>query len=218
MPLIPSSTLVYAHAGTLLTIAYFLLTAPVQLLTSAAFIILGEAMHIRAASFQPSPSRLQKGLPALSAQSTQLLAIVGVVLASYALTQLIFAAGLAVPGSLVQKKQSGGGGRATADTGFAQSRSHNNAGKGQRGEELHTLVTAQAQYLNVAFVHVAVAGGLCAALGDVLGNQVVFSVALVDMLFWGYLWTVIREERREVVQRVQQIRAEEEEEESKRDD
>ncbi|RMZ90141.1 hypothetical protein DV736_g2648, partial [Chaetothyriales sp. CBS 134916] len=149
MPLIPSSTLVYAHAGALLTIAYFLLTAPVRLLTSAAFIILGEAMHIRAASFQPSPSRLSKGLPGLSAQSTQLLAIVGVVLASNALTHLLFAGGLAVPASV--QKQSGGG-RATADTNHARSRTLN-AGKARRGEELHTLVAAQAQYLNVAFVH-----------------------------------------------------------------
>ncbi|RMZ79196.1 hypothetical protein DV738_g3485, partial [Chaetothyriales sp. CBS 135597] len=142
MALISSSTLVYAYAGALLTIAYFLLTAPLRLLTTAVFVILGEAMHIREASFQPSRARLEKGLPALSAQSTQLLAIIGVVLAGYAFVQLVFAAGLAVPDSLVLVKRAAGG--------------------KNRGEEMYALITAQAQFLNIALVQVAVSGGLCA--------------------------------------------------------
>ncbi|RMD42181.1 hypothetical protein DV735_g2922, partial [Chaetothyriales sp. CBS 134920] len=168
-----TATLLYAYAGALLTIAYSLLTSPVQVLTSAALIlgILGEAMHIREASFQPARARLDKGLPALSAQSTQLLAIVGLVLAGFAFALFVFAAGLG---------------------------------------EMYALVAAQAQFLNIALVQVLVSGGLCvwiyvlhsgrsedffsssssstlslpsggfSTIGDVLGNQVVFSNDAVD--------------------------------------
>ncbi|ETN38691.1 uncharacterized protein HMPREF1541_06728 [Cyphellophora europaea CBS 101466] len=55
-------------------------------------------------------------------------------------------------------------------------------------------------------------GGLGAesSVGANLGNQVVFSVALADMLFWGYLWTVVREERRSVFREAQEWQAAEE--------
>ena len=46
-----------------------------------------------------------------------------------------------------------------------------------------------------------------------LANQIVFSASLMDMLFWGYLWTVIRDERREVLGRVQMLREGDDEEE-----
>jgi len=33
---------------------------------------------------------------------------------------------------------------------------------------------------------------------NLLPNRVTFSAALMDMLFWGYLWTVLKDEGREV--------------------
>ena len=47
------------------------------------------------------------------------------------------------------------------------------------------------------------------SIGALVGNQVVFSAGLMDMLFWGYLWTVLREERREILGKVQALREDE---------
>lgn len=48
-----------------------------------------------------------------------------------------------------------------------------------------------------------------------LANRVVFTVAMADMLFWGYMWTVLRDEAREVAGLVQKRRVMEEEMEMK---
>jgi len=37
-----------------------------------------------------------------------------------------------------------------------------------------------------------------------LGNQVVVTVCLLDMLFWGYVWTVVRDESRAVLKGLQE--------------
>ena len=229
MPLIPSTTLLYTHALSLLTISYFLLTTPLTLLTSTPILILGEAMHIRPASFQPSPSRLSKGLIALSSQSTELLGILGVILLSYATIELLFAPGLSISSTLHHQSPN------TTTTSSSKRRTD----RSQIGEELYALTASQSSHLNLAFLHIIAGGALCSwiyifhsarsgpflpksassgggiggqQLGDVLGNQVVFSAAFMDMLFWGYLWTVIREERREVLGRVERMKADAEEE------
>lgn len=46
-----------------------------------------------------------------------------------------------------------------------------------------------------------------------LANHVGFAVALVDMLFWGYVYTVVKEERREVGEVLAVRMAEEQEDE-----
>lgn len=48
---------------------------------------------------------------------------------------------------------------------------------------------------------------------DLLANNVVFTFGLSDMLFWGYIYTVVKEERREVLL-VRQKRQEEDEEDA----
>ena len=85
-------------------------------------------------------------------------------------------------------------------------------------EELHTLFTAQSRWLTLAGIHVLGSSILVSwiylfhshsATGQslpssslsgfsLLANRVTFTAALVDMLFWGYLWTVLKEEGREV--------------------
>lgn len=48
---------------------------------------------------------------------------------------------------------------------------------------------------------------------DLLANNIVFTFGLSDMLFWGYIYTVVKEERREVLL-VRQKRQEEDEEDA----
>lgn len=85
-------------------------------------------------------------------------------------------------------------------------------------EELHTLLTAQSRWLTLAGLHVmgsssvvvwiylfhshsstgqSLLSGNLSGFG-LLANRVTFTAALVDMLFWGYLWTVVKDEGREV--------------------
>ena len=175
-------------------------------------------MHIRPAQFQPSTSPLTGSMLPIEEETLEVLGVVALVIAAYAITQLIFTGGLASSGSLSSGKRGGSGGS-----------------KARLGEEVHTTLSSQSSHLSLAVVHVFASGALVAwiylshssrniltgstmssrtmsgSLGALLGNQVVFSAALMDMLFWGYLWTVIRDERREVLSMVQRLRSDEDE-------
>ncbi|KIW26406.1 uncharacterized protein PV07_09503 [Cladophialophora immunda] len=92
-------------------------------------------------------------------------------------------------------------------------------------EELHTLLTAQSRWLTLSAIHVLASSALVFWIYmfhshgasepvsstasaeswtsllsglNLLANRVVFTIGLADMLFWGYLWTVLKEEGREV--------------------
>lgn len=41
-----------------------------------------------------------------------------------------------------------------------------------------------------------------------LNNRVTFTAAFMEMLFWGYLWTVLQEEGRELAVKIQKLREE----------
>lgn len=51
---------------------------------------------------------------------------------------------------------------------------------------------------------------------SVLANNITFTIGMVDMLFWGYLYTTIKEERREVLRIGERRRIEDEEDEANR--
>lgn len=51
---------------------------------------------------------------------------------------------------------------------------------------------------------------------SVLANSVTFTIGMADMLFWGYLYTTIKEERREVLRIGERRRTEDEEDEANR--
>lgn len=210
MAILSSSLLLRTQSLALLTTSYLLLTSPNTLLASAPIWILGEAMHVRPSQFQPSVNPLTKSALPIEEETSEVLAIVAIILAASAVMQLIFAGGLTPPAALP-------GGRSSTNAG----------NKARLGEEVHTTVSSQSCHLSLAVAHVFASGMLAAwiylfhssrnillsasrssrtasgSLGALLGNQVVFSTALMDMLFWGYLWTVIREERREVLTAVQ---------------
>lgn len=93
---------------------------------------------------------------------------------------------------------------------------------------MHTLLSAQTLWQTLAGLHVVMASALVLAIyllksakygstarvgegWDLLANDVVFTVGMSDMLFWGYLYTVVKEERREVMAVVERRMVEDEE-------
>ena len=141
-----------------------------------------------------------------------------------ALTQAFFASGLAG----VQITNA-----ATATT--AKGKTNNTkAEAGELGEKVYRLRYAQNQWMGLAAVRVLLMGLLVmwmylfqgerrggfmktsAKMGSgfsLLANRAVFSAAMIDMLFWGYLWTNIREEGRELAMAVSRLSDQNEEDE-----
>ncbi|KIV77580.1 hypothetical protein PV11_09369 [Exophiala sideris] len=241
MVLLSSHILVRTHALSLLTIAYYLLAAPYTLLSSAPIWLIGEAMSINPAHFAPeqmtinkptppafrppalmkSPVRAQTSAPAVQGTESEreLLALLALVLIVYAIGQFLFAGDLAVVLPSSAPTQSN-----------PQSRSPTKSSS-RLGEELYTLLNAQSRWLTLAGLHVlgsalfvfwiyafhshAIFGTDNAIFPSALrlANRVTFTAGLADMLFWGYLWTVLKEEGREVgsmLARRREIEAEDE--------
>ena len=216
MPLLSSPLLLRTHALTLLTTSYLLLSSPITLLNASPTWILGEAMHIRPASFQPSLNPLTKHPLPIDERSREVFALLALVIVVVGVGEFVCAGGLTAPGSLTANESGLGGGSGS---------------KRRLGEEVHTLLSSQSTHLTLAFMHVVTSGALVAwiylfhstrnilsststlaasnGLGALLGNQVVFSACLMDMLFWGYIWTVIKDERREALQAVQRLKMDE---------
>jgi hypothetical protein len=231
MALLSSPLLLRTHALTLSLFAYYLLTDPAQLLSSTPIWLIGESMSLRPAAFAPehptdtSPrtSMNLKGLISPQSGSTsserELMALLALLLVVYAGTMFLFAGDLTMLPLPVEGKAGSG--------------SASGATSSRYGEELHTLLTAQAGWLAVAGIHVLGSSILVAWIYlfhshsrsataqslpseslsglSLLANRVTFTVALVDMLFWGYLWTVLKEEGREVGRALARRRAAEDE-------
>lgn len=229
MPLLSSTLLIRTHALSILTIAYYLLSAPNTLLSSAPIWLLGEAMSIRPASFAPEhltvneprpdmksfrppslrqpPPRAQPSAPTITGTEPEreLFALLALVLLVYAVSQFLFAGELTVFVPQSSPAQS------------SSTKSGSSSSKSSRlGEELHTLLSAQSRWLTLAGLHVLASAlfvfwiymfhshaqsGSDNAIFPVLlrlANRVTFTAGLADMLFWGYLWTVLKDEGREV--------------------
>lgn len=193
MPLLSSSLLILTHTFTTLTTSYILLTQPALLTQNSALWLLGESMHLRA----PPPSLAIPSEP---------LAVIALLLASSALAQLFFASGL---------------------TPLSKTAAKDAAGAGTLAEQAAVLRHAQSTWMGLAGTRVLVSGVLAMwiylvhsergqiidtdSIGSVKGlgllaNSVVFTVALCEMFFWGYLWTTIKEEGNELAQSVQASR------------
>jgi hypothetical protein len=220
MVLLSSPLLLRTYSLTILVCAYYLLTSPQQLFSATPVWLLGESMSIRPASYalenpvDPSNPKLQlKGL--LSGHGSgklvaerELFALLAVVAVVYASVLGLFAGDLNLP---TPSAGGEGGGDGSAATTRSSSR---------LAEEIHTLLTAQSRWLTLAGLHVlgssvfvgwiyllhshsdvssgqSVPSSSLSGL-DLLANRVTFTIALTDMLFWGYLWTVLKEEGREV--------------------
>ena len=236
MPLLSSTLLLRTHSLTLVVFAYYLLTSPTSLLSSAPIWLIGESMFIRPpgyASGQPpsnagpdtqafrppallqNPIRAKSSTPPVtgSASERELFALLALLLLVYALMQFIFAGDLTLmlPSGPTSIKSSGKS-AATQST----SNSSPSSSSSRFAEELHTLLTAQSRWLTLAGLHVLASAGLVFwiymfhshAQSDatdsmfpglvLLANRVTFTAGLADMLFWGYLWTVLKDEGREI--------------------
>ena len=216
MPLIPSHTFILAHTLTSLLASFALLTTPATLLsnTFTPAWMLGEAMHIR------EPNSKWTNTP------SEPIAALGLMLALAALTQAFFASGLV--GVEISH---------AAATATAKGKTNNTAKAeaGELGEKVYRLRYAQNQWMALAAVRVLLMGLLVmwmylfqgerrggdmktsAKMGSsgfaLLANRAVFTAAMVDMLFWGYLWTNIREEGRELAMAVSRLSDQNEEDE-----
>ncbi|OCT46001.1 hypothetical protein CLCR_00508 [Cladophialophora carrionii] len=156
----------------------------------------------------------------------ELCALLAVILVGYAVTIFLFAGDLTLPSTAPPSSSSsssrGGGGKASSGSGASVTRAA--ASSSRYGEQVHTLLTAQSRWLSLAGLHVLGSSGLVAWIYlfhsqahlyspattgqslpssslsgfGLLANRVTFTAALVDMLFWGYLWTVLKDEGREV--------------------
>jgi hypothetical protein len=204
MPFIPSSTLILTHSLTGLIASYVLITNP-SLLLSNTFTpvwMLGESMHIREVSSK------------WTSQASEPVATLGLLLAMASLTQAFFASGLA--GVDVNAKGK-------------QKQSHT-----ELGEKVYRLRYAQTQWMGLAGLRVLLMGLLVGytyvfegmregymssfQLSKISGislltNRAVFTASMTDMLFWGYLWTNVREEGRELAISVSRLREQNEEDE-----
>lgn len=68
-----------------------------------------------------------------------------------------------------------------------------------RGKFSLTATAAPSSSSSTTGTSVGVETGGSGVIG-MLANRVTFTFALTDMLFWGYLWSALREEAREVLQ------------------
>jgi hypothetical protein len=116
------------------------------------------------------------------------------------------------------------GGLGSIDT---NSKAKENGGAGTLGEQVAVQRASQSSWMSLAATRVFVMGGLVMwiylmksnsgtiidsdTVGGVKGlgllaNSAVFTVAMGEMLFWGYVWTVLKEERSGLAKTVMQGR------------
>lgn len=155
----------------------------------------------------------------------ELFALLALVVAVYAVLQFVFAGDLAVlPSPTTQSPTS------SSAISKQQQQRPSTSTSSRYAEELHTLFTAQSRWLTlsglrmlgsavlVAWIymfHSHRSGLTSSSLANTTGitllaNRVTFTAALTDMLFWGYLWTVLKDEGRQVAANVAMRREAEE--------
>lgn len=218
MPLLGSSTLLLTHSLALLLTSFILLSQPALLTSSAPVWLLGEAMHIRDTPSFSSPSEPLAGLALLAAV--------------LALIEGVFAAGLgAVPTSL---RPAAGSRReiGAADGGVSEGRVASSSDIRSFAEKVAVLHAMQGRWMAISMIQCLGFGLLVMVsyltspreqvmgyvvpvergqgwLGlGMLNNRVVFVGALVEMLFWGYLWTVLKEEAGDLARMIKLKRGE----------
>lgn len=264
MALLSSTLLLRTQSLTLLTMAFYLVFSPGQLLHATPVWLLGESMGVRPALFAPEamphdpsspsssslpilPGSRQRNAPAAgggfrapslggaaaslpfsataaaghNSGEREVLALLALVVAGYAFMQFVFAGELAVLAVPTQKQPS-----SSSSAVVGSAKQHKQQTSSRYGEELHTLYAAQSRWLTfsglrmlgsavlVAWIYVFhshrsgnTPGSSAALTGfSLLANRVTFTAALSDMLFWGYFWTVVKEETRQVAQNVARMR------------
>lgn len=196
-----------------------------MILNSPTIAILGDSMHIRPASYVPVPhllgnlaqqnahplsSRTKSTAASLTTAERELLALIGGVLVISAVTMMVLCTSLFYSKSNLTSR--------TTENGRVLRKS-----SAEVAETVSKLVSSQDVFMLLSGIHVLIMSVLVVwmyltkarvadeARSDTLGNwallanQTSFVLALVDMLIWGYLYTVIKEERRQVLLAVQEM-------------
>ncbi|KAK6376593.1 hypothetical protein LTS17_007188 [Exophiala oligosperma] len=159
-----------------------------------------------------NPARGPGTIPALTGTTAEreLFAVVAVLLVAYALMQFIFAGDL----TLI----------------LAPSEPTSTTTRTRAGKQQGTTPPPASRWLTLAGLHVVGSSALVFwiymfhsgvtsttsenyTISDLLANRVTFTVGLANMLFWGYLWTTVKDEGREVGKLLARRRAMEEEDE-----
>lgn len=195
MPLLPSHTLILTHSLACLTTSFVLLTNPSLITSSAPVWLIGEAMHIRET---PSFSHPSEPVAALA-----------LALAVLAIVESVFA------GSLASRKKAEAGQSVQA---FAEKAAilHNTQGQWM------TVSTAKALLFGILVMYSYLTTPREEGMGYIvpvdrsagrfglgmLNNRVAFVGSFAEMLFWGYLWTTLKDEVRELAGRIKVKREE----------
>ncbi|KAF7505659.1 hypothetical protein GJ744_000594 [Endocarpon pusillum] len=202
MPLLASHTLILTHSLACLTTSSILLTNPTLITSSSPLWLIGEAMHIR-----ETPSFSQASEP---------VAALALILAVLAIVEGTFAASLSVVSTTKKADGQGGGVQAFAEKAAIL---HHAQGLWMVVSTVKTLVfgvLVMGSYLSTA----REGGGMGYVVPVVdergpgwfglgmLNNRVTFVGAFVEMLFWGYLWTTLKDEQRELARRIKVKREE----------
>lgn len=219
MPLLSSHLLIQSYGILIITLGITLIRLPTLILNSPTLTILGDSMHIRPATYVPLPSLLGKlsnqsmhplasltktGKTSLTTAERELLALLGAVFATSAITMMVLASSLSFSKAYLTST--------TTLDGKVRRKS-----SAEVAEAISKLVSSQDIFMLLSGIHVFIMSSLVAwiyvtkadvaeeARSDhpgswaILANQTSFILALMDMLFWGYLYTVIKEERRQVL-------------------
>lgn len=193
-------------------------------------------MNVRAASFASedgnaqnryaNTSPLRGGAAAAAGKESEreLFALLALAILVYATMEFLFAGDLTLLPVPTPPSSSSGRTPNQPSRAFTSSR---------YAEELHTLLTAQSRWLTLSGLHVlasssfvfwvyifhshtdssAATTSVKSGLG-LLANRVVFTTGLADILFWSYLWTVLKEEGRDVARSLARRKESEEDEDN----
>jgi Increased loss of mitochondrial DNA protein 1 len=196
MPLLPSHTLILTHSLTCLTTSFVLLTRPHLITSSAPVWLIGEAMHIR-------------DTPSFSLPSEPLAAL-ALVLAVLGIVEAVFAGSLAGANTSSKKEED--------IQAFAERAAvlHNAQGQWMTTSTLKSLMfglLVMYSYLTtkreqgMGYVVPVERGAGLFGFG-MLNNRVMFLGAFAEMLFWGYLWTTLKDERKDLAKGIRKRREE----------
>lgn len=234
MPLLSSALLIQSLGIALFTLSTILILSPTTALSSNTVSILGASMHIRPASYIPDTFLPSDHLPeghssnpffvplvrpkkTLTTSERELLALFGLVLAFISISLTVLASPLRFSKSTLTA-------RTTSDGKVVRKSS------AEVGEDIRLVTYTQTLWQILSAVNVIGSSILVAWIYlvkserhgqlqntgeglDLLANNIVFTFGLSDMLFWGYIYTVVKEERREVLL-IRERRMEEDEEDA----
>ena len=190
MAILSSRLLLQTHSLTLLYFAYTLLAAPERLTSAAPVWVIGESMHLPLTTADDS-----------LLEPSAALALCAIVLTGAAAHQLIFSLPLSPLGETGEKNEGVFAAKVAAlndtITNWMIASGIRTLGNGAAiiAIYLSTLSRrSQAEELDLELPQ-GMLGFLC--------NRVVFTACMTDMLFWGWLYTTLKDEGRDLARSVQ---------------